>query len=303
MDLGASLIALLTAGVVKVCVMIFGGWLVYALYGATHSEPGEKPWLLLPKDALPELRLLWWSLVLFCVGEATCGIEIYVIFRSSPWFSGIHALSSAFGMALFSLGAYLHLDKKLLRYGERGCHLNRICQGCAIATPAGCKFRRVLYLSAVFLILAAMAPFFAPTERMFADLSRWALPIESWNAWYDHSVVPWLQANVAAYDPSGAAYSLPPSMLVIEFRLLPSLALVLALISIPLARIGQETRAAKVLVFAAGILSYCYFELVLYRVTGDVLIGSLAHEIVEFWFLIAVFEFLRSSFPRPDAGA
>ena len=47
---------------------------------------------------------------------------------------------------------------------------------------------------------------------------------------------------------------------------------------------------------AAGLLTYVYFEIVLYRATGDVLFGSLAHEVGELWFLVATAELLRRSF-------
>lgn len=302
MDFGAALIALVTALVVKVAVMVFGGWLLYKLYRARQTEQPDRLWILLPDEDQPEVRILWWSLVLFAIGELTCGVEVYVLFKSSPIFSACHAITSAFGMGLFALGAYLFLDKKLFRYGGRGCIGNRICKGCTIAEDDGCKFRTLMTLIAVFVVLVAIAPFFTSTERMFADMKRWALPFASWNTWYDGTVVPWLVANVEGYDPTGVAFSLPPSMLVIEFRILPALALALAAASIPLARSGREPLATKLLVFATGVLSYSYFELVLYRVTGDVLLGSLAHEIVEFWFLIVVAEFLRRSFPPEVAG-
>jgi hypothetical protein len=51
------------------------------------------------------------------------------------------------------------------------------------------------------------------------------------------------------------------------------------------------------LAFSAGLLCYSYFELVLYRGTGDVFIGSLGHELGELWFVLITAEFLRRTFP------
>lgn len=298
MDLGAALLALFTGLIVKVAVMVLGGWLLVRLYQATHGRP-RRLWLLLPQEDLPEVKLLYASLVLFAVAELTCGIEVYVLFHCSPWLSGIHSVTSAAGMGLFSLGLYLFLDKRLLRYGQRACLVNRICRGCTIEEPVGCRYRSTLMLGATFVALAALAPFFAPAEQLNADPRRWVLPFESWNTWYDTTYVPWLQDNVAGYEPTSIAYWLPEAMMVIEYRVLPAVALVVALTAIPLARAGREPLAGKLVVFAAGMLAYSYFELVLYRVTGDVYVGSLGHELVEFWFLVAVAELLRRTFP-PD---
>ncbi len=302
MDLGAGILAVVAGLIVKTAVMIFGGWLLVKLYRASHADDDTPLWLLLPKENQTEIKILWWSLVLFAVSEVTCGIEIYVFFQSNPWLSGCHAITSALGMALFALGVTIYLDKKLFRYGEKACLVNRICRGCTIDEPPGCKYRTLLMLIATFVALAAIAPFFAPTERVFADPTRWVLPFESWNAWYDDAWVPWLQGQVPDYEPTSIAYSLPPSMLVIELRIEPAVAGILALVSVGLARAGKEQLASKVLAFAVGVLCYVYFEFVLLRGTGDVYIASLGHEVVEFWFLVAMAEFLRRSFPIPAVG-
>lgn len=299
MDLGAAILALFTGLVVKVAVMIFGGWMVVKLYRASHGDAPRRLWLLLPEEHLPEVRLLWWSLLLFFVAELVCGIEVYVLFQSNPWFSGIHAVTSALGMGLFTLGVYLYLDKKLFRYGERACLVNRICRGCTIEEPAGCTYRTTLLLTATFVGLAALPAFFVPTDPMHADPTRWVLPFASWNAFYDETYVPWVRSFVPGYEPSSIAYTLPASMMWIEFRIQPAIVMVLAAVAVALGRAGRERDAAKVLVFTVGLLCYPYFELVLYRVTGDVYIGSLGHEVAEFWFLVAMAEFLRRTFPPP----
>lgn len=301
MDLGAALVALLIALVVKLGVIALATRLLLRLYRVAYRGNG-RPWLLLPKQDLPEIRVLWWSLVLFGVSELTCGVEVYVLFRSSPLMSGLHSVTSGLGMALFALGLYLLLDRKLIRFGGPACLVNRICRGCTMERE-GCRFRSLMLLGGTLVALAGVAPLFAPTSRMDADTARYLLPFPALNAWYDGRVVPWLLANVPGYQPSGVAYYLPQSMLQIEFRIVPAAAIALALLGIACARGGRERLGIRLMVFAVGLLCYTYFELALYRVTGDVLLGSLGHEVAELWFLIATAELLRQIFPGPPQPA
>ena len=306
MDLGSAIMAVIIALVVKGTVMVVAGWLLLRVYQSVATKPTARPWLLLPDEARPEVRILWWSLLCFAISEVTCGVEIYVIFRSSPILSGTHSLVSGLGMALFALGLYLHFDKQLVTFGSDRCLVNRICRGCTIREPAGCKFRTLILILGTFLTLAAIVPWFVSVERMNANVAAYALPFDSLNAWYDRVVVPWLTSNVPGYQPSGVAYYLPTSMLVIEFRLLPALSMLGGIYSVAEGRRGREGRALAIMAFSAGLLTYSYFEIILYRATGDVLFGSLAHEVAELWFLIATAELLRRSFgsrrKTPDAA-
>lgn len=296
MDLGAAILGLLVALVVKVAVMWLGLRMLLRLYGVTAATPPKRLWLLLPERNLPELRVLWWSLVLFVVSEFTCGIEIYILLRSSPILTGIHGVTSGAGMALFALGAWMWLDRELVRYGAPACLFNRICHGCTIHDEVRCKVLRVMLFGGTLVALASLGPLFAPIERLSAVPARYALPFESLNEWYDGVVIPWLSAHIDGYDPSGEAYALPASMSVLEFRVLPLIALALAVAGLTLMQRRREELGARFVVMAAGLLAYVYFELVLYRATGDVLIGSLGHELGELLFLLTVAEALRRAY-------
>lgn len=303
MDFGAILIALLTAGVVKVTVMVLSVRLVLKLYRASHlREKSHKLWLLLPDESLPEIRVLWWSLVLFAVSELVCGVEVYIFFQSNQVLASIHAVTSGFGMGLFAYGMFLFADRKFIHYGGDRCLANRICQGCTIEAPPGCKFRVFILLVTTFVMIAALGAFLAPTERMYADMKNWALPFDSMNAWFDATAVPWMIANLPGYDPTGKAFYIPEAELLIEFRILPALALLLCLISVRLIQGAREHIGMKIMVFALGMLAYTYFEIFLYPATGDALIGSLGHEVVELWFLVITAEFLVLSFGAGQQG-
>ena len=303
MDLGAALLGLLTGVLVKLTVMFLAGRLIARVYRATHARPRGKLWLLLPRESLPGIRVLWWALVLFGVSELTCGIEVYVLSGSSAVLAGIHAVTSGLGMGLFVLGGYLYFDRAVVRYGGPRCALNRICGGCTFTEPAGCRYRVALVLFGVLVALAAIPPFFAPTEKMVASTADYLLPFPTLNAWGDASVVPRLQA-IRPYDRTGAAFYLPHAELVIEYRVLPAVALLLAVAASALLQARREHLGLRALMLGSGVLAYVYFELVLYRVTGDVMIGSLGHEIVELWFLVVTAEVLARTFsPAPPQAS
>lgn len=301
MDWGAVILALFIAFVVKVVVMFLGAQMVLRVYQATYQEPPRRLWILLPRQHLPEIRILWWSLVLFFIAEITCGVEVFILFRSSPILSGTHAIVSAVGMMLFALGTWLYLDKKIFHYGEPGCLGNYVCDGCTVHDKEGCKFLLVILLGATFVVMGAFQALFAPTDTMFAQTRKYLLSSESLNAWFTRVIEPWLQEHLPNYVPSGAAYYLPSSMFVIEFRILPAITAILAVIGIVFLRTRRERLGIRFTAVAFGILCYTYLEIILYPATGDVLLGSLGHEVVELWFLMITAEFLRRSF-RPDAA-
>jgi hypothetical protein len=301
MDLGAILIALFTVGVVKLSVMFLAARLVLKLYSASYlSHKSEKLWLLIPDEDLPEVRVLWWSLVLFAFSELACGVEVYIILQSNPVVASVHAITSGVGTAFFAYGMYLFVDRKFLHYGADRCLANRICKGCTISDPSGCKFRVTLLMVATLLVMASWAAFLAPTDRIYADMKNWALPFSSLNAWFDSTVVPWLLANVPSYDPTGKAFFIPHAELWVEFRLLPGIALLMGVGAIGLILKAREHIGIKMMVAAGGLLGYVFLEIFLYGTTQDALIGSLGHELVELWFLLTTAEFLIRVYHPPE---
>jgi len=306
MDLGAALLALLTGVIVKLAVMSVTAWLLVRIYQSSYRpEQTKKLWLLLPKESLPEVRLLWWSLVLFAVSELTCGIEIYVLLRSNVVISSVHSITSASGMGLFALGFYLHFDKRSFGYGTAKCFLRKACRGCPVAQdpPEQCKLRVLLLLVGTFVALCALVPLLVSTSRIYGDVSRYTLPFETLNRLWDQSFVPWVQSWMASYEPSGKAFYLPEAMLFVEFRVIPVATLLITLWAIQRARAGDVRTSAKGLVFSIGAQAYVYSELVLYRATNEAIIGSLAHEVMELWFLIFVAELLRRTFGNKASAA
>jgi len=306
MDLGAALLAILTGFLVKGTVMVIAGWLVVRVHGAAFAPAPRRLWLLVPPEQRPNTRVLFWALVCFSVSELSCGIEIYVVSRSSAILEGFHGIVSALGMALFALGLFRVLDQRFVRFTTRECAARRLCGTCTVRAPDGCKLRGSLLFAASAMVLASMLPLLAPTERMEADLHRFALPLPRLNAWYDHTAIPWLVAHVPGYDPSGKAYNIPSSVFVLEYRVIPLVAAALAIAAAYALATRRLLRGVELLMLSGGALGYSYFELTLYRGTGDLMIGSLGHEVFELWFLLFTVEILRRVLPparSEDASA
>lgn len=302
MDLGSVFVAFLMAGLIKPTVMIVGLLLVVRLGRSLWPRPGRTPWLVIPADDHGDVRVLWWSLAVFFASECMCGVEVYGIGRSSGTFSALHASVSAAGMGIFGLAFARFLDHKLLRFAEPRCAANRICRGCTVQTPAGCKMRGMLQLVLFFGAFTALAPLWASTESIAVDTSRYELPFTGWNAWYDATIVPWLFAHVPGYEPHAATYPMQASELIVEYRVVPLLALALVLVAFGLVRAGQEARGVRVAAVGLGMLSYSILEVVLYDVTGDVILGSLGHEVAELWFVIFVRALLLRTYARGAAA-
>ena len=284
MDLGSALVVVLMVVFLKPAVMILGLRLIVRLGRALRGVAGAA--YTVPRDEVDDLRLFWWSLAVFFVSECMRGVEVYVIVGSSPVFSALHASVSALGMGLCGLGLARLFDRKVLRFAEPGCAAARLCHGCTLKAPAGCKLRGVVELFAGLAALAALAPFFASAKSMAADTSRWQLPFPALNAWYDARVVPRLMATIPGYQPHGVGFEMQGTELLIEYRLVPGAALVLCVAALVLARARREALAVRLLSFGLGLLVYALLELVLYDVTGDVLLGSLGHELTELWFVV-----------------
>jgi len=301
MELGATLMALLVFVVVKGTVIGFSVWFVWRLRGSLREPPPRRPWLLVSRQSLPDVRLLWWGLALFLVSELTCGVEIYVIMHSSRVLSAIHSVTSAAGMGVFALGLFRFLDQKSLHFGSSECALGRICHGCTVGRPAGCKLSRVLALAAAWVGLAALAPLVSPTAEMVAQPQDYELPLPALNHWYDATLTPWLVAHVPGYLPDHAPYVITSEMLVMELRIIPAVALAIGAVAVGYALRRSVVRAARLATFGAGVVIYSCFELVVYRGTGNTLVGSLGHELAELWFLLITAELLRRSFPSGRA--
>lgn len=305
MDLGSAILGFLTVFVIKGAVMLVSFVLLVRVRRAMrateagHSaDTGRQPWIRIPPEHLPEMRISWWGVALFLLAELGCaGGAVVIMVLDNGCLDVVHSMASGAGMALFGLGVYIYLDRKLLRFGDNHCLVNRICHGCTVAKGRACKFNRLILLMAVLALLMSFFPFWVITADVPIDPLRVALPVDSWNQWYDAVVVPYLLANVEGYKPGGEAYFIPKLIMDVELRLLPAAAALMALVCLVQIRRGREHDGLKWLAATLGLLGYVYFEILLYPGTGDAMLGSLGHELIELWFLAAFWVFVRRAFP------
>lgn len=298
MDLGAALLGLFIAFGVKLAVIAMSAVLVRRLFRTAFAEPPRRLWALLPTDLDANLKVLWWSLVLFFVSELVCGVEVYIILRANPITSSLHAITSTLGMGLFAVGLFGFFDRAIFSFATpgRACHMNRICKGCTVAEGLSCKFGPLLALSGAFAAGLGVVPLFLTTSPLTADVTRFILPFPALNTWYDGVVQPWLQHNIASYEPNGVAYTMSHAVMVLEFRILPALLAIVGVWAAWLARTKRERHAIRWLMFALGGIFFIYTEVVLVRALDDILLGGLVHELMEFWFLLATAELLSRAF-------
>lgn len=301
MDFGAALMGLFIGFVIKVFVMVLAGVLMVRLYRISlKATTTEKMWLIIPDDQRHRFLMLTCGLILFFISELTCGIEVYILTRSSPIISSLHSITSAFAMAFTAVGMFQLFDWKYFHLVERNapCIATKSCGICTKRALGYCQYRSTLLTTATLVFFMAVPIFFASTTKLYANPKPYVLPFQSWNIWYDNTVIPWLNRTFSNVVTDGTAFYLPEAMLIIEFRILPIVGMLLSALSIFVVLAKKEDLGITLLLMALGILGYSYFEAVIYALTHDVIFGSLMHETGEFIFLVMAADILLKMFPK-----
>ncbi len=298
MDLGAVLIGLLTAMIVKVAVVVSTAVLLVRLLKVSHSDAGQL-WLLIPREHRPRFRVLSGGLALFAASELTCGIEVYVISGSNAILACLHSITSAAGMGLTAVGLLKIFDWKYFHLVDTSspCIAARTCETCTKRQSGICRYRPLLCTMAALLMLVTVPVFFVSTERIDAHPGLYVLPFESLNEWYDDLIATRREANAAADPVDMTAFYLPEEMLSLEFRILPVLGVLLAGVSIACFLGNREDEGITMLLFAAGSQAYVYFEVMIYGITRRPILGFFLHECGEVLFLVMVGILLPRMFP------
>lgn len=298
MDLGSALLGFVTVVMLKGTVMTITLIFLIKLWRSMQRPKRPYPWVDIPDEDRTAMWLVFWGVALFMLAELGCASGAALIFMlSSGALDIVHSVASGAGMALFALGVYIYLDRKLLRYGTRACLVNRLCHGCTVERGNLCKFRPLIILFAVLALALSMFPLWVAVADIPVDPLRVALPIQAWNQWYDAVMVPYFTQNVPGYQPGGKAYFIPAIIMAAELRVMPVMAGFLALVTLIQVLRGKEHAGIAWLFATLGFLAYIYFEILLYPGSGDALLGSFGHEAVELWFLLCLWVFLKRAFP------
>ncbi len=295
MDLGSALVSLLIAMVIKIFVMIIATRLVLILMGAIRSKNYLKTEITLEPSEVFEIKILFYSLLLFWISELVCGIEMYIILRTHYLLKIIHVFSSAFGMGLFLIGIFLIFDKRTLHifHQNKPCFATSICKACTYRQGDKCSLELMYKFMLVMLFIATIPIFFASTEVQFADLAKYKLPFDSLNNYYDTVIIPFIQKIYPDYRPGGRELYVPYAQVLSEYRIIPVLTIILCLSAGILLYLKRFLYSICTALFAVGIIFFSYFQMLTNYLTQDSLLGALMHEITELWFLLLTIEILK----------
>lgn len=301
MQFGATILAYIVAGILKPIVMVFSFALVCRMYLEYRSNKETTRWLRIEDDQRRVFKIILFSLVLFVFSELFCAIETYVLMNSDCTFQLLHSITSATGIGVFAVAMYMLLNVQVIRFGTSRCVMRPVCHGCSYEGGAECQFAPIFILVSLFLVMVAVLPIFAPTTEMVANPVRFALQSEQANSWYEQTFLPWMMSVWPRYRPIGEAVYLPHWPQVLDYRVYPSISIALILSGLILFRRRELTSKSEgiyLIMFAAGLLGYTYYQLILQRGTNDVLIAALGHEIGELFFLVILAKLLKLFFQR-----
>lgn len=306
MDLGATILAFIVTVCLKVPVMAVATVLLYRMYRTGFSSRPERRRPPIPEEYRRAYKVLFLSLAFFLLSEIFCGIETYILMHSHPFGRFLHSASSSTGMGLFALGLYMLLDEKVIHFGRGRCVGRQTCRTCTLIPDGPCRFSASIQLAATFVMLAALPPFFATTAMMAAETSKFALPSAALNGWYEQTFLPLMKSAFPRYTPVSVAIFLDEAPQVLDYKILPAIALGITVVGIFLfrrSRLTQKFLGLSCILFAFGMLAYTYFELILYRIPGDLFIGAVGHELGELFFLVLLGEVLTTFFLPPSRSA
>jgi hypothetical protein len=300
MNLGAALVGLFDIFVVKTAVMILAAFLLARLWRISFSRGPRRLWLGVAEEHRGKFKVLTFGIIFFMLSELGCAVEIYILGHTATFFACWHSITSPIGMALTAVGAFILFDWRYFHVMDTSapCIAAKTCRTCSKRATGVCRFRTVIVLNVIMIFLMGVPVFFNSTVKMDADTKLYALPFASLNRLYDESIIPWVKANYPHIATDPGAYFLPHEMLVIEFRILPVVAMALALIALISLAMRKEDTGIIILLLSSGVLAYSYLETVIYGLTRQMYFGALAHETSEVFFLLIFSGILRRMFPR-----
>ncbi|MBF0363774.1 MAG: hypothetical protein HQK49_22330 [Oligoflexia bacterium] len=290
MEFGSFLIALSVNGCIKIIVMILCVILLIRMSKIKKN---------LSAESLFSFNIIFYSLLMFSASELSCAIETYVLMHSHYIGRIIHSICSSMGMATFSVGIYMLVDQRLVHFGLKRCTMLQVCKSCTLNKDAGhnsgrCRFSTIILLGSILLCFLCIPPFFASTEPMYINSSNYILPFESLNNWFDQTFIPFV-SQFTPYKSLSASMILTTAPQILDYRIAPTITFILTFIGIILFlsnSFSKQSKGVYFIVFASGIIAYSYYQLILYRITNDILVEALGHEVGELLYLIVLTKLL-----------
>ena len=290
MELGSVLMALFIGLVVKVAVMIVTTWLLIYMWQVIKGKHTQN---LLQAIDIREIKLLTLGVLSFWFSEMVCAVESYILLEGSPVFSTIHSFTTATGMGLFFLAIMMILDNKVIHMfnPKKTCVGIHICKTCTFIKDNHCHFESLYKLFILLLVFISIPVFFAPVETKYVHVERYVLPFTELNSYYDNTIIPWIKTIYTDYQPTDRSFKLPGVQLFVDYRIFPTMTIILSLLSALLLRIKRKKQSFGLFFFNLGLVAFIYFQYILHF--DDILFGSLMHELMELWFLFITYVLLK----------
>lgn len=311
MNLGAALIGITTAFVLKVLVLGLSAKLLYEAFRGLWEGKGRKELAL--ADAMPRIpgRFVKAGLVLFMLGEVGCGIEIYLLWRPSELLKILHSMVSPLAVGCLLYGISLYFDQRVLHAlgeSEAPCALQGICGVCKRRGGERCQYQPVFFWSMLLLAVAFLPLFYIRVRTLVADPADHVLPFPALNHWYDTVWAPWIERFLPGCATYRLRFEYPPVMTAVEFRWLPVLGFISSLGAATLSFVRRrDSLSLGLACLAGGALSYCYVEAALFEILPYPYLSAFGHELVEVLGLVSIRAFMNGTFrnalredlPRP----
>ncbi|MCP4393891.1 MAG: hypothetical protein GY804_06440 [Alphaproteobacteria bacterium] len=300
MDLGAIIVGGIMMSFKGLGALVALAILLLVVLTSANVRYSRKPWMSVPADNVRELTIVAWSAVFFLISElfSLISMVLNVMYFEGLFFSFISSLFSASSFALLFYVVFVIVDRVIGAYATKDCCAIPRCKAeCPVMEGEKCKLRVTLFIFALFVVFASFYPFLIPLESVPIDAAGKVLPFVSLNNWFDESVVPGLLKNIPTYVPGLVKYEIPLDLFLIEYKLIPGVAFLIALSSVPFIFSCSERFALKMLMLSLGLMIYPYLEIVFYSASRDILKASLAFEFVEFLTMVSLLFGLRCVYP------
>jgi hypothetical protein len=196
---------------------------------------------LLRREREREVRLLWWAMLSFFVGESFCALNYLFADDGSVAFEALHMLGMAGQNALLPWALFELLDRRVLRFSDpsAGCAAVRFCGRCYKNAAVACGAQRLFLVIVPALMLVSTLPFCLP---------------------------PHAGTCLATVLGTDVTYGVGLWVELLEFRLFPSVALVLFAVALAQLWRGEQHLRAAALPFFWG-LGFAVFALLRFLLT------------------------------------
>lgn len=163
-DGGTSSLPAVELSILQQATTIFSLYFVKSLYMLISAGLI----FLLRGERSTHLRVLWWGVVAFFVGEFACWLNFTFFKVESLLLEYLHSTSMVAMLACLVWAGAEVMETKILRSRDSGgrCALLGICRNCGKLSGGSCAMRRIYKLMTLSLLFLCLLPFLAPLNAV-----------------------------------------------------------------------------------------------------------------------------------------